>query len=186
MPLGIGVFFLSILAYIFIVRTHMLQLFNPLDLQVYIEGGQAVINGHDLYHVRFTWAGLPFTYTPLAALIFAQISTISFDTLKVAMTIVNISALFTTIWLAWGLLGYRKLPGRVAATLLLTGLTLWTEPVQQTLSLGQVNILIMTIIMADLCQSDKKLWKGIGVGFATGFKLTPAIFVLYLVTFQTP
>jgi alpha-1,2-mannosyltransferase len=54
------------------------------------------------------------------------------------------------------------------------------EPVQRTLLFGQVNLLVMVVIMIDLCQPDDKLWKGFGVGLAVGFKLTPAIFILFL------
>ena len=39
----------------------------------------------------------------------------------------------------------------------------------------------MLIVVADLCLSDSRWWKGVGVGLAAGFKLTPLIFIPYLV-----
>jgi alpha-1,2-mannosyltransferase len=84
------------------------------------------------------------------------------------------------IWLGWGKLGYRRSRGRLGATLLVAAVVLWLEPVQQTLAFGQVNAALMLIIVADLCLPDSNWLKGIGVGLAAGFKLTPLIFVPYL------
>jgi alpha-1,2-mannosyltransferase len=38
----------------------------------------------------------------------------------------------------------------------------------------------MLVIVADLCMPDSRWWKGVGVGLAAGFKLTPLIFIPYL------
>ena len=38
----------------------------------------------------------------------------------------------------------------------------------------------MFIIVADLCLPDSRWWKGVGIGLAAGFKLTPLIFIPYL------
>jgi alpha-1,2-mannosyltransferase len=61
-----------------------------------------------------------------------------------------------------------------------TAIGLWLEPVQQTLNFGQINLVLMLIIVADMMQPDDRRWKGVGVGFAAALKLTPAIFVPYL------
>jgi len=59
--------------------------------------------------------------------------------------------------------------------------------VQQTLSLGQVNLLLMALITADLLTgaalvpgARTRWWHGIGIGIAAGVKLTPLIFIPYL------
>jgi alpha-1,2-mannosyltransferase len=69
-------------------------------------------------------------------------------------------------------------------------LALATEPVQQTLALGQVNLLLMLLIVADLftagaltpggSQGRTRWWHGLGIGIAAGVKLTPLIFIPYL------
>jgi alpha-1,2-mannosyltransferase len=73
---------------------------------------------------------------------------------------------------------------RLGATLGVSALALATEPVQQTLSLGQVNLLLMLLIVADLLTGDgnpkARWWHGIGIGIAAGVKLTPLIFIPYL------
>ena len=51
----------------------------------------------------------------------------------------------------FGALGYRDRPAvRLGATLGVSALALATEPVQQTLALGQVNLLLMLLVVADL------------------------------------
>ena len=74
---------------------------------------------------------------------------------------------------------------RLGATLGVSGLALLTEPVQQTLALGQVNLLLMLLVVADLLNPDAlngrtRWWHGIGIGLAAGVKLTPLVFIPYL------
>src|SRR5207244_8037628 len=49
------------------------------------------------------------------------------------------------------------------------------------LGFGQVNLLLMLLVLVDLAQPDGRRWKGAGVGLAAAIKLTPAIFIGYLV-----
>jgi len=49
--------------------------------------------------------------------------------------------------------------------------------------LGQVNLVLMALIIWDLCQPDtpnSRWWKGFGTGVAAGIKLVPLIFIPYL------
>jgi alpha-1,2-mannosyltransferase len=65
-------------------------------------------------------------------------------------------------------------------TLLLGGLVFWTEPVQRGLFLGQVDLVLMGLIVWDLCQPGRRWWKGAATGLAAGINLIPALFVVYL------
>ncbi|MEU7680598.1 glycosyltransferase 87 family protein [Streptomyces spectabilis] len=60
------------------------------------------------------------------------------------------------------------------------GLALWTEPVLQNLDFGQVNLVLLALVLTDLATPDRRLWKGVGIGLAAGLKLTPGLFVVYL------
>ncbi len=93
---------------------------------------------------------------------------------------VNIAALLATIWATIGGLGYRASLARLGGTLLIAGAVFWTEPVQRTLCLGQVELVLMALIMWDLCQPDRRWWQGTGLGLAAGIKLVPLIFIPYL------
>jgi alpha-1,2-mannosyltransferase len=153
---------------------------SMIDLQIYRWAGLIVAHSGDLYASHFSHYSLPFTYTPMAALIFAAVSAFPLTALKWLITAGSVAALAGTVWLAWGMLGYRRSAGRLGATLAVAGVALWLGPVRQTIGLGQVNLILMLIIMADLSRPDSARLKGVGVGLAAGFKLTPLIFIPYL------
>ena len=54
-------------------------------------------------------------------------------------------------------------------------------PVLVSLQQGQIELVLMALIAWDLCQPDRRRWKGAGVGVAAEIKLVPMIFILYLV-----
>jgi alpha-1,2-mannosyltransferase len=166
---------------------------DPVDLAVYRSGGLIVRHIRPYYdpHLAaplYDWAGygklhLPFTYTPFAAVAFALISFVPYQlSLKLSIA-VDLVALLAVVWFTLGGLGYRRLTIRAGATLLGAGALLWTEPVLRTIYLGQVNLVLLALIMWDLCQPDtdrSRWWKGFGTGIAAGIKLTPLIFIPYL------
>src|ERR1019366_3828844 len=95
----------------------------------------------------------------------------------------DIIALLAALWITLGGLGYRRDKVRLGATLLGAGAVYWTEPVLRTMYLGQVNLVLMALILWDLCQPDtenSRWWKGFGTGVAAGIKLVPLIFIPYL------
>src|ERR1700760_1724571 len=99
----------------------------------------------------------------------------------------NMAALVAALWFTFGSLGYRDRRIRLGATLLAAGVTFWLQPVVRTIYLGQVNLVLMAMIMWDLTQPDvradgrRRWWKGALTGVAAGVKLVPLIFVPYLI-----
>ena len=175
--------------------THLPVMAAMRDLVVYREGGLIVrhvspaYNGH-LASPLYDWTGqngVQFTYPPFAAVIFAVASVLPWTVLRWVMTLASLAALGISLWLTFGALGYRdRTAVRLAATLGVSALALATEPVQQTLALGQVNLLLMLLVVADLLTvgagaGRTRWWHGIGIGVAAGVKLTPLIFIPYLV-----
>jgi alpha-1,2-mannosyltransferase len=154
-------------------------LLNWFDLRVYAQAGLlARHNPADLY----SWQLSPvvrFTYPPFAALVFAVVSVLPAVVLHWAMTAASGAALAVTGWVTFTALGWRG-RDRITACLVLTALTLWTEPVLRALELGQIELLLMALIAWDLCQPDHRSMKGIGIGLAAGMKLVPLIFIPYL------
>ena len=116
----------------------------------------------------------------MAAGIFAILLRLTVPVVQWLVTVASVLSLTVVLWLTWAQLGVRRPAARLAATLALAAVTLWIKPVQQTLAFGQVNLVLMLVIVADLCLPDRRWWKGAGVGLAAGFKLTPLIFVPYL------
>jgi alpha-1,2-mannosyltransferase len=185
---GAAVFAIAAACYCFFAATHPLdRWFAPVDLQVYRLGGQVVAGLAPAIHhghaaPLYDWSGytLQFTYTPFAAIVFVALALPSWGVVQALSVVVNIVAFVVAIWVTLGGLGYRAGLARVGGTLLLAGILSWTEPVQRTISLGQVELVLMALIMWDMCQPDRRWWKGAGVGIAAGIKLIPLIFIPYL------
>src|SRR5262249_10921580 len=169
----------ALAVYIRYAETHALPRWvDPVDLQVYRDGG-LIVRHLNFYHPHrasplYDWPGfegLPFTYPPFAALVFTVLTVPSYWALWQLAIGVNIAALLATIWMTLGGLGYIRGLARLGATLLFAGALFWTEPVQRTLFLGQIELVLMALVIWDQCQPDRRWWKGAGIGIAAGIKL---------------
>jgi alpha-1,2-mannosyltransferase len=169
---------------------------QEVDLKVYWDGGLIVrhvtpyYNPH-YYDPLYMWGGtgklaLKFTYTPFAAIAFALISFIPLTALYSLSVVVNIVTFTAALWFTFYGLGYRDRRVRLGATLLAAAATFWLQPVVRTIYLGQINLILMAAIMWDLTQPSYtangryRWWKGVATGVAAGIKLTPLIFIPYL------
>ena len=152
---------------------------NGLDLGIYRQAVQAFLAGRPVYDLTFT-LGLPYTYPPVTLPLLAPLARLDDAGALQVLTGLSVLALFLSVWLISGLLGYRGVPGRLGAAGAVTGLALWFEPVSSNLGLGQVNALLMLMVVADLALPDRNRCKGVGIGVAAACKLVPGIFVVYL------
>jgi alpha-1,2-mannosyltransferase len=57
-------------------------------------------------------------------------------------------------------------------------LALVAEPVRETLAFGQINIILMALVLADTLTRRPLLPRGVLIGLAAAIKLTPAVFIL--------
>ena len=55
-------------------------------------------------------------------------------------------------------------------------------PVRDTLGTGQINLVLMLLVMADCLLPGTRWPRGMGIGIAAAVKLTPLIFALFFVT----
>jgi alpha-1,2-mannosyltransferase len=76
-------------------------------------------------------------------------------------------------------------PG-VAGTALLVAVLLALDPVRTTIYLGQVNVVLLALVLADLTGRPEGRWRGVGVGVAAAVKLTPLVFAAYLLLTGRP
>jgi alpha-1,2-mannosyltransferase len=164
---------------------------NFVDLNVYTDGGLIVRHLLPGYHPHgstplYSWGGLgslklKFTYTPFAAVAFLVVTIIPWHIARNLSVAVNVIALVAALWFAYGGLGYRNRQVRAGAALLTAAAVFWTEPVLRTIYLGQINLVLMALIIWDLCQpAEGRWWKGAATGVAAGIKLVPLIFIPYL------
>lgn len=147
------------------------------DVLVYRAEGAAVVRGTDLYGFTVTRWHLPATYPPFAALLFVPTAWLPPTALKVTFVAGNVALLAVLVRLSGRLAG---LPVRLPAVCAATALALWLEPVFQTVLFGQVNLAVACLILWDLTRPPGAPGKGIALGIAAGMKLTPALFIGYL------
>jgi alpha-1,2-mannosyltransferase len=177
--IAVVVFAISLWGYVVYLGDHTL---NWYDLDVYNDAGLIVRSQPD---ALYTWhlanyTDIKFTYTPFAGLVFAGASEMGLNTLHWLMTVLSIAALPLVAWLTFGQLGWRP-RSRLTGTLAVSAISLWLEPVIRALHLGQIEILLMLLIVWDLGQSDRRWWKGAGIGVAAAIKMVPLIFIPYLI-----
>ena len=151
------------------------------DATVYRAAGLAVIHDpSELYSLRLGVAAQPFTYPPFAALVFAAASWLSFAFWQVALTAATIGLLPVVAYQALGIAGRPACLPRLGGALAIAAVGLWLEPVMSTLAFGQINVLLLALVAGDLALPDRFRGKGIGIGLAAAIKLSPLIFVAYL------
>jgi hypothetical protein len=152
--------------------------YNALDFRIYMWGGHAVLHDDRLY-LALAY-GHWFTYSPFAAIVFVPVAALPLAVARVGWDLVSVVALAYSCVLALKLAGYRPsrimVAGAVAAAMAL-------DPVYQTLFLGQINLILLALILTDIWRvsrgRDAGTGAGIGVGVAAAIKLTPAIFIVF-------
>lgn len=153
-----------------------------IDFHVYREGAQALLAGENLYTQDYEVRGaiLPFTYPPLAAILFVPLTWLPMMAGAALWTLANVALLWwcLVIVLRRTLTRLADADHRVVATWLLP-VALLAEPVRETLSFGQINVLLMTLVLIDTLTRRPWLPRGVCIGLAAAIKLTPAVFLLY-------
>ncbi|MFI6169166.1 glycosyltransferase 87 family protein [Nocardia sp. NPDC051052] len=162
---------------------HRQVMLHLIDLSVYQIAGDRVSHHVSVYdspllgNTRGVWE---FVYTPFAALLFVPLRWIHGDLYTVVGGLGNVVLLAASCWVALSMLGYRRDRRLAVAAVAIAGLLMWCEPVRMTMAFGQVNILLLLIVIVDMALPDTSRWKGVLTGIAAGIKLTPAFFVFYL------
>ncbi|ANZ40820.1 hypothetical protein BBK82_37380 [Lentzea guizhouensis] len=150
----------------------VLRLPLGLDSAVYRSGALAVLTGEPLYErlaATPDWAvDLPFTYPPIAAVLFTPLAVLPTQS---AWAVFAVSAaLGVGAVLRWT-------TGRAASPLLFV-VAFSLEPVWRTVGYGQINVLLMAVVVFAVLRPSR--FSGVLVGVAAAVKLTPLIFVLHL------
>ena len=164
------------------------------DFEVYYYGGSRVLQTgetgvNELYAPR---NGLPFTYPPFAALLFALLATLSIGASSLIFITTSLAgAAVVSAWLARHYFGLRRWKDAFAdwrfraVALAGTAAILLLGPWRDTFDFGQINIILMGLILADFALYGKSRagelrWPaGLLIGLAAGIKLTPLAFGLY-------
>lgn len=145
------------------------------DLDVYRLAGQVLLQGGNFYQLP---GALQFLYPPFAALLAVPLALLPTWLVQIGWTVAG-ALMIVAILHHWGQTGWR--------------LSLWSAavvyavlPVSQTLAFGQLGIVLVALVALDLAPGPRVLKgrrilpEGVLTGVAAALKLTPMIFVLYL------
>ncbi|OXS36724.1 glycosyltransferase 87 family protein [Streptomyces sp. XY006] len=147
------------------------------DLRVYHGSIDTwVHHGGRIYDYRVPGTTYGFTYPPFAAVAMLPMSLLDLRTAIAAALLLNLAALALVLRLLAGP-AWRRL-GWFGWALLACLLALF-EPLRDTFSFGQVNVLLLALVLTDaaLLASGRGRFAGVGIGLAAAVKLTPALFI---------
>ena len=150
-------------------RAHMV------DLDVYRRAGATLLEGGDFYALP---GPLPFLYPPFAALLAVPLTLLPSAAIEIAWTVAGVLAVLAVLY-RFGLSGWRL-------SLLGAACVYFVDPMSETLAFGQPGIFLMALVVLDLVPGPAVLPRrilppGVLTGLAAAVKLTPAIFVIYLI-----
>jgi alpha-1,2-mannosyltransferase len=179
------------------------RFYDFFDMKIYHGAVVWWAGGNELYEFIAPGMTIGYTYPPFAGIMMMPLALVPVKAAGVINIVVSLSALALVLaallapitrrygWSLWFVVGIA------------TALATATEPVRETLGFGQVNLLLFALIFADLValrwrsrgRSNPLLsgrgqlarffasgaWAGAGIGLATSIKLTPALFIVYLI-----
>ncbi len=147
------------------------------DLRVYYGTIDTwVHHGGRIYDYRVPGTTYGFTYPPFAAVSMLPMAHLGLRAAIAATLLLNLAALGAVMWMTAGPLLRRY--GWYGCALAACALALF-EPVRDTISFGQVNLVLLALVLTDawLLTTGRTRWVGIGIGLAAAIKLTPALFI---------
>ena len=149
-------------------------LWTFIDLSVYRGGAEQLLHHHSIYDGPADRIG--FTYPPFAALTFIPLQVIGEHPANLVMTLLSLVA-YAAVVVVLG----RQLRLQRWITVVVVGMGgLALQPLQYNLWLGQINLVLMALVLLDVFVMPPRL-KGVLIGVAAGIKLTPGIFLLYYI-----
>ncbi|WP_298443975.1 glycosyltransferase 87 family protein [Gordonia sp. (in: high G+C Gram-positive bacteria)] len=167
------------------------------DLDVYRLGGQLWQQGISLYadgSLPFTQDGiwLPFTYPPFAAMVFTPLGALSLAAGGILISVLSVVCLVYVTAVFLRLLHVGAAAGRPVLALWISAVAVWSNPFGMTLGFGQINIILLAMIVIDLFAVGRAratdddgraptgpvaVLRGTLVGLASAIKLTPLVFL---------
>ncbi|MFF3615246.1 glycosyltransferase 87 family protein [Streptomyces sp. NPDC002580] len=150
------------------------------DLRVYYGTVDTwVHHGGRIYDYRVPGTTYGFTYPPFAALGMLPMALVGLNTAIALGLLLNLAALASVVTILVGPALRRYGWFGFALTACLLALF---EPVRDTFSFGQVNLVLLALVLGDawLLAGGRGRWAGAGIGLAAAIKLTPALFIVLL------
>jgi alpha-1,2-mannosyltransferase len=150
---------------------------STIDLQVYVYAVKDMLEGKDIFATTTPVWNLYFIYPPIAAILMTPLAFGPYVFWQVAWT-------GGLVWAQQSVLKRCGAPRGWKLGLLGIAVVLAVEPIRTTLGYGQVNTILMALVVADLLpdppEHRRRIPQGILIGLAAAIKLTPALFVIFM------
>ncbi|MFI7022468.1 glycosyltransferase family 87 protein [Micromonospora sp. NPDC049900] len=141
-----------------------------------------VHDGGEIYDYLKPGTQYGFTYPPFAALVMLPMAYLPWHGAIAVSVAAGVAAAAVLIWWLLDPVSRRAGWTRWFAFAVALCLAAAFEPMRETINFGQVNTLLLFLVAVDLLRllpRDSR-WAGVGIGLATAIKLTPGIFLVYL------
>jgi alpha-1,2-mannosyltransferase len=149
---------------------------STIDLEVYVYAVKDMLAGKDIFASVTPFWNLFFIYPPIAAVLMVPLAVGPYAMWQVIWTFLLILAQQSVMRRCGVPRGWRLGLVGIAVVLVM-------EPIRTTLGYGQVNTLLMALVVADLLPDApgerRRIPQGALIGLAAAIKLTPALFVLF-------
>jgi alpha-1,2-mannosyltransferase len=150
---------------------------STIDLQVYVYAIKDMLAGKDIFATTTPFWHLYFIYPPLAAILMTPLAFGPYVFWQVVWT-------GGLVWAQQSVLKRCGAPRGWKLGLLGIAVVLAVEPIRTTLGYGQVNTILMALVVVDLLpdrpDERRRVPQGILIGLAAAIKLTPALFVIFM------
>jgi alpha-1,2-mannosyltransferase len=163
----------------FVIERGKLLPWHPstIDLQVYVYAVKDMLAGKDIFATTIPIWSLYFIYPPIAAILMTPLAFGPYVFWQVVWTA-------GLVWAQQSVLKRCGAPRGWKLGLLGIAVVLAVEPIRTTLGYGQVNTMLMALVVADLLpdppEHRRRIPQGILIGLAAAIKLTPALFVIFM------
>ena len=150
---------------------------STIDLQVYVYAVKDMLSGKDIFETTTPFWKLYFIYPPIAAILMTPLALGPYVFWQVVWT-------GGLVWAQQSVLKRCGAPRGWKLGLLGIAVVLAVEPIRTTLGYGQVNTMLMALVVADLLpdrpEQRRRIPQGTLTGLAAAIKLTPALFVIFM------
>jgi alpha-1,2-mannosyltransferase len=176
LALPVGLALASLLGLVLLADDH-----GDFDLQVYAGAMHSWAGGVPLYDYVHPGTAYGFTYPPFAALTMLPLAVVPLGVAHALLLAADAAVITATTWWLAARVAPRYGWSTWYATACAVPLVCLLEPVRDTVGFGQVNLLLVALVVLDLEALRRgSRWAGIGVGLAAAVKLTPAVLVVLL------